>query len=177
MVNCCELPLTAVFLCQFLPPTCLNQWSLFSLKMRSRSSSFASSSLDLTMTTSSVLILQICLIMALSLRCRFILVSGQVSLAWRIRQSRAVGNMSWNRCESDCRSRGGEVDPGPVPYFHGDWLWNDFYCHSPRFRWIIQEGLLSVTSESMCMKYWLTSCSSLPRKNVWLGELTVPPWL
>ena len=32
----------------------------------------------------------------------------------------AVGNMSGNRCESDCRSRGSEFDPGPVPYFHGD---------------------------------------------------------
>ena len=37
-----------------------------------------------------------------------------------------------------------------------------------------QEGLLSVTSESMCTNYWLTACSSLPRKKVWLGELTVP---
>ena len=58
-----------------------------SLKMRSSSSSsnFASSSLDLTVATCSGLILQICLIMALSLcckRCRFVLVSGQVSLAW-----------------------------------------------------------------------------------------------
>ena len=41
----------------------------------------------------------------------------------------------------------------------------NFYGHSPPFRWIIQEGLLSVTSESMCMKYWLTACSSLPRKK------------
>ena len=23
--------------------------------------------------------------------------------------------------------------------------------------------------------YWSTACSSLPRKKVWLGELTVPP--
>ena len=30
---------------------------------------------------------------------------------------------------------------------------------------IIQEGLLSVTSESICTKYWLTACSSLPRKK------------
>ena len=30
---------------------------------------------------------------------------------------------------------------------------------------IIQEWLLSVTSESMCTKYWLTACSSLPRKK------------
>ena len=35
------------------------------------------------------------------------------------------------------------------------------------------EGLLSVTRESMCTKYWFTACSSL--KKVWLGELTVPP--
>ena len=43
-------------------------------------------------------------------------------------------------------------------------------------RWIIQEGLLSVTSESMCTKYWLTACSKLAQEKVWLGELTVPPW-
>ena len=54
--------------------------------------------------------------------------------------------------------------------------WNNFYGHSPPFRWFIQEGLLSVTSESMCTNYWLTACSCLPRKKVWLGELTVPQW-
>ena len=27
------------------------------------------------------------------------------------------------------------------------------------------EGLLSVTSESMCTNYWFTACSSLPRKK------------
>ena len=77
----------------------------------------------------------------------------------------AVCNVSGNRCESDCRSRCREFAPGPVPYFRGDWSWNDFYGHSPPFHWIIQEGLLSVTSESMCTKYWLTACSSLPRKK------------
>ena len=46
----------------------------------------------------------------------------------------------------------------------------------PPFRWFIQEGLLSVTSESMCTNYWLTTCSSLPRKKVRFGELTVPQW-
>ena len=30
---------------------------------------------------------------------------------------------------------------------------------------LIQEGLLSVTRESMCTKYWLTAKSSLPRKK------------
>ena len=32
----------------------------------------------------------------------------------------SVGNMSGNRCESDCRSRGRKFDPGLVPYFRGD---------------------------------------------------------
>ena len=77
----------------------------------------------------------------------------------------AVGNVSGYRCVSDCRSRGREFDPGLVPYFRGDWSWNDFYGHSPPFRWFIQEGLLSVASESMCTNYWLTACSSLPRKK------------
>ena len=31
-----------------------------------------------------------------------------------------VGNVSGYRCVSDCRSRGREFDPGPVPYFRGD---------------------------------------------------------
>ena len=72
----------------------------------------------------------------------------------------AVDNVSGNRCESDCRSRGREFDPSPVQYFRGDWLWNNIYGHSPLFRWIIQKGLLSVTSESMCRmllffcKFW-----------------------
>ena len=77
----------------------------------------------------------------------------------------AVGNVSGYRCMSDCRSRGREFDPGPVPYFRVDWSWNYFYGHSSPFRWFIQEGLLSVTSESMCTSYWWTACSSLPRKK------------
>ena len=55
----------------------------------------------------------------------------------------AVGNVSGYRCLSDCRPRGREFDPGPVPYFRGDWSWNDFYGHSPPFRWFIQEGFVS----------------------------------
>ena len=64
-----------------------------------------------------------------------------------------VGNVSSYRCVSDCRSRGHEFDPGPVLYFRGDWSWNNFYGHSPPFRWFIQEGMLSVTSESMWTNY------------------------
>ena len=43
---------------------------------------FASGSLDLIVSTSSGLILQICLSMALSLCCGYVLANGQVSLAW-----------------------------------------------------------------------------------------------
>ena len=60
---------------------------------------------------------------------------------------RAVSNVSGNRFESDCRSRGHEFDPGPVPYFRGDWLWNNFYGHCTPFCWIIQEGLLLVQAK------------------------------
>ena len=37
---------------------------------------------------------------------------------------------------------------------------------------LIQEGLLSVTSKSMCTEYWLTAKSILARKKMLLGELT-----
>ena len=84
---------------------------------------------------------------------------------WSTGLRRAVGNVSGNRCESDCRYRGREFDPSPLPYLRGDWSWNNFYGHSPPFRWIIIEGFLSVTGESMFTKYWLTACSSLPRKK------------
>ena len=42
------------------------------------------------------------------------------------------------------------------------------------FHQLIQEGLLSVTSKSMCTKYWLTASKvKLVQEKVWLGELTV----
>ena len=64
--------------------TCLYQRSLLSFRMWSRSSmpSRASSSLDLVVTMSCGLTLQICLIIAMSFRCRcwrFDFVNGQVS--------------------------------------------------------------------------------------------------
>ena len=42
--------------------------------------------------------------------------------------------------------RGHKFDPD-----HGDWWWNNFYCHSPPYM------DSRVTSESMCTKYWLTA--------------------
>ena len=69
--------------------TCPYHRSLLSFRMRSRSSmpSRTSSSLDLVVTMSCDLTLQICLIIALSFRCRrwrFGFVNGLVSLAWSI---------------------------------------------------------------------------------------------
>ena len=69
--------------------TCPYQRSLLSFSMRSRSSilSRASSSVDLMVAVSCGLILQICLIIALSFRCRRWrqgFVTGQDSLAWSI---------------------------------------------------------------------------------------------
>ena len=52
--------------------TCLIQRSLLSLKMRSKSSCFDSTLRDLTVVIFFGLLLQICLIMALSLHCRSI---------------------------------------------------------------------------------------------------------
>ena len=48
--------------------------------------------------------------------------------------------------------------------------------HNQKNEKFIQEGLLSPTSESMCMKYWLAACSRLPtgQEKVWIGELTFP---
>ena len=47
-------------------------------------------------------------------------VTGGKSPSSPTRLCSAVGNTSGNRWESDCRSRGREFDPGPVPYFLGD---------------------------------------------------------
>ena len=69
--------------------TCPYHRSLLSFRMRSSSSmpSRTSSSLDLVVTLSCDLTLQICLIIALSFRCRrwrFGFANGQVLLAWSI---------------------------------------------------------------------------------------------
>ena len=78
----------------------------------------------------------------------------------------AVPNMFDCRYVSECRSRGREL----VPNFRGDWSWNNFYSHFSSFP-LIQEGLLSVRSESKFTKYWLTALSSLPRKSlVWWAD-------
>ena len=79
----------AVLIAPLERSTCPYHRSLLSFRMRSRSSmpSRTSRSLDLVVTMSCGLTLQICLIIALSFRCRrwrFGFVNGQVSLAWSI---------------------------------------------------------------------------------------------
>ena len=83
--------------------------------------------------------------------------------------------MSDNRCESDCRSKGCEFDPGRVPYFPY------FFDHE-----IISTVILLSSTESFkkgcCQlqaKYVheaLVNCLfKLAQEKVWLGELTVLP--
>ena len=66
-------------------------------------------------------------------------------------------SLTWATGPSACltRSRGLEFDPGLVPHLCGDcWSLNNFYGHSPPVSWCIQDGFLSVTSESVCTNYW-----------------------
>ena len=56
--------------------------------------------------------------------------------------------------EYDSRSREWEFDPGPVSYFHGD---DCEIISTVILLMLIQEGLLAVTSKSVCTKYWLTA--------------------
>ena len=66
----------------------------------------------------------------------------------------AVGNVSDYRCVSDCRSRGHEFDPGPVPYFRGNR--SGLFLRSFSSLPLIHSRMV-VTSESICTKYWLTA--------------------
>ena len=78
----------------------------------------------------------------------------------------AVSNVSGYRCVSDCRSRGASSIPvRSHTIVEIDHEMISTVILLPSADSFIQEGLLSVTSESMCTNYWLTACSSLPRKK------------
>ena len=62
----------------------------------------------------------------------------------------AVGNVSGNKCESDCRSRGREIDPA----------WSHTFVEIDHE--IISTVILFQLNHSRRSKYWLTACSSLP---------------
>ena len=88
----------------------------------------------------------------------------------------AVGNVSGYRCVSDCRSRGREFDPGPVPYFRGDWSWNNFYGHSPPFLLIHSRRVVVSYKRKYVHKLLVNRLFKPAKEKVWLGELTVPQW-
>ena len=67
----------------------------------------------------------------------------------------AVGNVFGYRCESDCRSRGHKFDTARSNTFLEIDHEIVYSVILLRLAQIIQEGLLPVTSESICMKYWL----------------------
>ena len=81
-----------------------------------------------------------------------------------------VENVSGYRCVSDCRSRGREFDPGPVPYFRGD-------CHEVISMVILPLPLIHLRRVVVGNKRkYVLSCLFKPaQEKVWLGELTVPP--
>ena len=84
----------------------------------------------------------------------------------------AVGNVSDPRYMSDCRSRGCELDPGPVPYFRGD----DHEMISTAI--FLPSGYSRRVAVSYKRKYVhevLVNCLvKLAQEKVWLGELIVP---
>ena len=66
-----------------------------------------------------------------------------------------------------------------VLYFHGDWLWNNFYGHSLPFRWLPlnHSWRIVVSCKRIYVHEVLVNCLfELTKEKVWLGELTVPPW-
>ena len=89
----------------------------------------------------------------------------------------AVGNVSGYRCVSDCNSRGREFDPGPVPYFRGDWSWKNFYGHSPPFCWMIHSRRVVVSYKRKYVHELLVICLFKPaQEKMSSGELTIPQW-
>ena len=73
----------------------------------------------------------------------------------------AVGNVSGYRCMSDCRSRGREFDPCPVTIDHEIISTVILLPSAESF----MKGCCQLQARSVCTKYWLTACSSLPRKK------------
>ena len=67
-----------------------------------------------------------------------------------------------------------QTQPGPILSWR--WSWNNFYGHSPPFRWIIQEGLFVSYKQKYVHELLVNCLFKLAQEEVWLGELTVPPW-
>ena len=82
----------------------------------------------------------------------------------------AVGNVSGNRCKSDCKSRGREFDPGPVPYFVE--IDHEIISSLPlnHSRRVVVSYKRKYVHEIL-----VNHLFKLAQEKVWLGELTVPP--
>ena len=61
------------------------------------------------------------------------------------------------------QNQGREFEPGPVPYFRGDWLWNNFYVQSLPFRWMNHSRMVVVSCER---KYAHELVKACPGKSV-----------
>ena len=57
--------------------------------------------------------------------------------------------------ESDCRPGAHKIDPPPSHIFVG--IDHEIISTVILLPLLIQEGVLSITSESVCLKYWLTA--------------------
>ena len=75
----------------------------------------------------------------------------------------AVGNVSGNRCESDCRSRGREFDP-----------WSHTLVEIDHTLVEIDHEIISTVILLPSAESFKKGCYQLQAK-VWLGELTAPP--
>ena len=85
---------------------------------------------------------------------------------WPAGRRSTVGNVSGYRCVSDCRSRGRKFDPGPVPYFRGDWSWNDFYGHSPPSADSFKKGCCQLQAKVCARITGWTLVQACPGKSV-----------
>ena len=77
---------------------------------------------------------------------------------------RAVGNVSGWRYVSDWRSRDNMFGPGPVPYFRGDWSWNNFCGRSPPFC-SCKKGCCQLQAKVCVQSTGLLLSQACPRKK------------
>ena len=82
-------------------------------------------------------------------------------------------NVSGYRCEADCRPKGREFDPGPVPYF----MEIDHEIISTVILLPSAESFMKCCRRKCVHKLMVIRLFKLSQeKGVVIGELTVPPW-
>ena len=145
--------------------TCPYQRSLLSFSMRSRSSipSRASSSMDLMVAVSCSLTLQICLVIALSFRCRRWrqgFVTGKVSLAWSIAlRTHVLYTRSRVLKERWLEERTG---------------FSSFNCFQAVFTRVVVESSQPPAAESMSPRYQKEATTSSLSDPTWASHCGLP---